>query len=305
MRKQLIIGVILLAFAASAFAIGEARMTGKVIDAATKEPIANANIKYESTEKRKIEDTVAVKNDGTFALFLIDGTIRYKFTISAPGYVPFEQTMKLDIGANNFRNFELVKQSAATAPAAAAAAADPAVEAYNEGALLANNGDNAGARAKFEEAVAAKPGLTAGWIALAKVNLKLKDYPKAIEAANKVLEIDNEDAVMWSILFDSYTALGDKQKAAEAKAKMPANPSVLFNDAARLINDGKDAQAEGLLKQAVALDENMAVAWYQLGMLYTRAQKNAEAKAAFQKYLEVDPNGSEVETVKQLLAYLK
>ena len=43
MRKSLTLAlVVVAAFAANAFAIGEARITGKILDAATKKPIENA-----------------------------------------------------------------------------------------------------------------------------------------------------------------------------------------------------------------------------------------------------------------------
>src|SRR5206468_9945254 len=50
-----------------------------------------------------------------------------------------------------------------TAAAPASAKANPAVVAYNEGAALANDGKLPEAIAKIEEAVAAKPDLTAGY----------------------------------------------------------------------------------------------------------------------------------------------
>ena len=183
--------------------------------------------------------------------------------------------------------------------------ADPAVDAYNAGAQLANAGDAAGAIAKFEEAVAAKPDLLAGWQALAKSTLRIKNYPRAIEAAKKVIDVDDEDTDMWTVLYQSYTATGDKANAAIAQKKMPANAGSLFNEAARLINQGKDSEAEAALKQAIAVDEKMAVAWYELGMVYVRTSKNADARAALQKYLELEPNGKDAATAKEMLNYLK
>lgn len=304
MRKYFGITLIaLMAIATNAFAVGEARMIGKVVDADTKEPIKDAVISYESTAKKKISNSVKVKADGTYVVFILDGTLPYRFTVSAPGYEPATASGKLDLGINNIRNFELFK--AGSAAPAGEPAADPAVEAYNEGVELANTGDAAGARAKFEQAVGIKADLLAGWNALAKINLKLKDYNKAVEAAQKVLEVDSEDPAMWAVLFESYTQLGDKAKAAEAEKKLPANAGALFNQAAGLINQGKDAEAEAMLKQAVEMDETFAVAWYELGMVYVRTGRNAEAKAALTKYLEIDPKGKDAGTAKDMLAYLK
>ena len=157
----------------------------------------------------------------------------------------------------------------------------------------------------MEEAVKAKPELLAGHEALATLYHRKKDYPKAIASASKVLEYDSDNADMAAILYESYTATGDKTKAAEYKKKMPANPTVLFNDAAKLINSQKDDEAEPLLKQAILADEKFAPAYYELGMIYVRAGKNADARTNLQKYLELAPNGRDAATAKEMLNYVK
>ncbi len=312
MRRTLALCLLALLFvAANAFAGAEARMAGTIIDGTTKKPIENATVTASAVESKTINQTFKAKKDGTYAVFLLDGTIRYKMTFAAPGYTPYEETMKLKIGGETTKkDVELFKGNA-PAPAAAAGKpaaapkADPAVTAYNEGAQLANSGDYDGANKKFEEAVAAKPDLTAAWIALAKTSLRQKGYKRAIEAANKVLEVDDSDTDMWTVVAASYDALGDKAKAAEAQKKLPANAPALFNEAARLINANKDSEAEPLLKQALAIDPNMAQAHYELGMVYARTGKVAEAKASLEKYLELDPKGKDAATAKEMLGYLK
>ena len=298
----------LLLVAANAFAGAEARVHGKIVDAATKQPIADATVTLDATESKTVHLSGKTKKDGTFALFVLDGTIRYKFGVAAPGYTPYEETVKLDIGAPNKKDIEL--QKGGSTPAAPVVGggkpvADPAIDNYNEGAELANAGKTAEAIAKFEAAVAAKPAFTPAWIALARSYLKTKAYPKAIEAANKVLEIDNEDTDMWAVLYNAYVATGDKAKAAEAQKKLPANAVDLFNDAAKLINSGKDSEAEKLLKQAIAADDKMARAYYELGMIYVRGGNSAGAKENLNKYLELEPNGKDAPTAKEMLSYLK
>lgn len=309
MRRSLSLSVIASLFlTANLFAVGEARMTGKVLDAATKAPIEGASIKLEATSGKTVKLEEKSRKGGAFTVFVLDGTLQYKFTVSATGYNPYEEVIKMKLGETNVREFQLYKVG--TGPAAppgaepAQAKPDPAVEAYNAGAALSNSGDTAGAMAKFQEAVALKPDLTAGWMALAKVAVKEKKYQMAIDAAKKALEIDDEDSDMWLALYQSYSALGDKANAAIAEKKMPANPSKLFNEAARLINEGKDGEAEESLKRAVAVDDKFAVAWYELGMVYVRAGKSAEAKAALTKYLELEPKGKDAATAKEMLGYL-
>lgn len=310
MRRTLAVCALVVAtIASNAFAVTQVRVSGKVVDAATKQPISDVVIHVSATETKNFKDQFKAKKDGTYAIALLDGTIRYKFVYSAPGYASYEEVIKLTIGEPNFKDIELGKGGAqagsAIAAAPATAVAEPAVAAYNEGAALANLDKNAEAIAKFSEAVTAKPDLVAGWKALARVQLRMKNHAKAIEAANKVLALDPEEVEMQSVLYESYTATGDKVKAAEAKKMMPANPTVLFNDAARAINAGKDSAAESLLKQAIAADETFAQAYYELGMIYVRSGKNAEARAKLEKYLELEPTGKDAATAKEMLKYVK
>lgn len=311
-RSSLALSALMFLFiATNAFAGAEARMTGKILDAETKQPIPNAVMNLSAVSGKTVKNTFKSRKDGQFTLTVLDGTLRYKFVITADGYAPYEEEIKMTIGEANHRDFELKKPGAGQPAAAEAqmqmqqAAADPAVVAYNEGATLINGGDVNGAIAKFEAAVAAKPDLAAGWMALAKANLRAKQYQKAVDAGKKALEFDAEDSDMWTILNQAYTALGDKANAEIARKKMPANPTQLFNEAARLINQGKDAEAETLLEQAVAADNTFAIGFYELGMVYARTGKNPQAREALEKYIALEPNGKDVATAKEMIGYLK
>ena len=308
MRKSLALCLLaLLTVAGNAFAVGEGRIQGKIIDAATKAPVANVVIKVVSTGSRSFKAEYKGEKDGSYRFLILDATLPYQFTYSAPGYQPFSIPVKLKLGEATIRDITLVPASAAapTPTAAAPAKADPAVVAYNEGASLANDGKSTEAIAKMEEAIAAKPDFTAGLEGVAKLYLRTKQYDKAIDRANKALAISADETDMYAVLADAYAATGNKVKSAEARKKLPADATFLFNEAAHLINTGKDKDAEPLLKQAIAANDKMASAYYELGMIYVRAQKNAEAKANLDKYLELDPNGKDAATAKEMLKYVK
>lgn len=308
MRKTLALSVLaLMVVAGNAFAIGEARIQGKITDAATHKPIPFAEIIIDAVTGHTVHNEFKADKDGVYRFLILDGTLSYKFTYKAAGYTNVEQTMKLTLGDINTKDVTMAPagSGATSAAAPAAAKADPAVAAYNEGAELANAGKIPEAIAKLEEAVTAKPDLTAGYEALAKLYLRNKNYDKAIDRANKSLEIDNDNQDMFTVLTEAYTAKGDKAKAAEYRKKLPADAASMFNDAAHLINSGKDAEAEPLLKSAIAANDKFAAAYYELGMLYVRTQKNADAKTNLQKYLELEPNGKDAATAKEMLNYVK
>ena len=50
MRRSLALTVVVLAFAANAFAVGQARLSGKIVDAVTKKPIADAVVTVKAVE---------------------------------------------------------------------------------------------------------------------------------------------------------------------------------------------------------------------------------------------------------------
>lgn len=309
MRKTFAISVLaIMAVAGSAFAIGEARMQGKITDAATGKPIPNAVIIMDAITGHKVHNEYKADKDGVYRFLILDGTLQYKVTYKADGYAPVEYTFKPSLGETNTKDVTMAPGSAGGSVAGAAPAAgkaNPAIVAYNEGAALANDGKLPEAIAKIEEAVAAKPDLTAGYEALAKLYIRTKNYDKAIDRANKALEIDTDNQDMFGVLADAYTAKGDKVKAAEYRKKLPADASSMFNEAARLINSGKDGEAEPLLKGAIAANDKFAQAYYELGMIYVRTQKNADAKTNLQKYLELEPNGKDAATAKEMLNYVK
>ena len=110
---------------------------------------------------------------------------------------------------------------------------------------------------------------------------------------------------MFAILYEAYTATGDKAKAAEAKNKMPADAGSIFNDAVKLLNAGKDAEAEPLLRQSIQANDKFGPAYYELGMVYIRLGKMAEAKQNLMKYLELEPKGKDADTARESLKYLQ
>jgi tetratricopeptide (TPR) repeat protein len=306
MRRSFALSLLLIAaLASNVFAEGQARLTGKIVDPSGK-PVPNATITVSTTKGRNFNQVYKAKADGTYAIFLIDGTLFYDFAYEAPGFTPYRENMKLKLGEPNSKDVTLNFANAAAAPAVQVIqTADPAAIAYNEGAAFFNAGKDSEAIAKFEAAAAAKPEMVSAYAGAARAYYRMKNYPKAIEAANKVIAVDSDDVGMSAILVDSYTQTGNKEKAAQFKSKVPVNPTSNFNEAAKAINAGKDAEAEPLLKEAVAADPKFAMAYYELGMIYVRSGKSADARTNLQQYLALEPNGKDAATAKEMLKYVK
>jgi tetratricopeptide (TPR) repeat protein len=305
MRKVIILAVLmLLVVPASVFALGQARMTGKVIDTQGN-PIPNATITVKHEKTKTFEETFKVKKDGTFALAVVDGTIEYDFTVSAEGYPDYKETIKMKlVPEKNEREFVLGMTQSGTTAVFEERGTDPASMAFNAGAGLFNDGDFDGAIAKFNEAVTLNPDLAAGWVALAKSYQSTQKWQEAITAAEKVLDIIVEDDEMHSVLAEAYEKLGNTAKAEEYKTKLPDNAGVLYNEAVDYLNEGNDGAAEPLLKRAIKADASFAPAHFQMGMVYVRMGKNAEAKTHLAKYLELEPAGQDAPMATEIIKYL-
>src|SRR6266536_6515477 len=83
--------------AANAFALGEARIQGKVIDSVTKKPIVGATIKLEATSGHTVKQEYKADKNGEYRFLVLDGTLTYNFTWSADGYAPVMEKMKLHL----------------------------------------------------------------------------------------------------------------------------------------------------------------------------------------------------------------
>src|SRR5438874_9886822 len=121
MRKTLALTLFALIAAVNAFALGEARIQGKVIDGVTKKPIVGATIKLEATSGHTVKQEYKTDKNGEYRFLVLDATLNYEFTWSADGYQPFSERIKLKLGDLTNRDVELTPVSVAQEKAAAAA----------------------------------------------------------------------------------------------------------------------------------------------------------------------------------------
>lgn len=135
---------------------------------------------------------------------------------------------------------------------------------------------------------------------------------KALESYAKALELKPDD----SAYHNNYgLALARVGKYAEAQAELgkaaQLNPSeagkYFFNLGAILVNTGHNDEAYEAFKKAVAADPKYAPAHYQVGLyLLSKAKVSPDGKVtpeagtaeAFQKYLELEPNGPYADSAK-------
>ena len=306
--KTISFAVALLAAATMALAGVQARVSGKVVDQSGK-PIATAVLTITSPEVTDYKKVLQVKADGSYRVLILDATRKYLFHVEAPGFQAQEMPVKVPPGSgDNVFNFTLKTQQQLEQAAQQKVMEQPGFKQFAEAKKLLEQGDKAAARAKFKEAVAAKPDLVQAWGALANLAFGAGDYQEALQDAKKCLDLDDETVECLAVAANSCRALGDtkaEQKyIARYKELNPNDPATLFDEAAQYLNKMDDQHARPILEKCLTADPNYGPCIFQYGMLLLRSGDMAGAKKQLQHYLEVAPNGKQAATVKQTLKYL-
>jgi len=95
------------------------------------------------------------------------------------------------------------------------------------------------------------------------------------------------------------------EKFAAASKLDPTSALFANNSGYALFRQGNYEAAVNWLSQAIKLDPNRAIAYINLGDAYEALHQNGEAKKAFEKYLELSPNGKSAAYARERLKALE
>ena len=310
-RKFVVFAIVVLAAAGLVHAGGQARIQGTVTDSKGN-PISNAVITITgdlSHEVFEFEKIVEVDKKGKFQALILNATKFYIFHVEAEGYQPHKRPFKVGVGStDNEFEFQLMSIAEATAAGAVSLLEQPGYKELEEAKKLLAAGDAEGARAKFKEAVAAKPDLLPALAGLAELNYESGDIEGALAAARTCLEEDDESVHCLAIAANASQALGDMETHAVYMAQYevlnPEDPTILFNQAAVFLNKMDDGGARPLLEKCLDADPDFPQCNFEYGMLLLRLGDMEGAKAHLEKYLEVAPDGPDAATAQETIKYL-
>lgn len=143
---------------------------------------------------------------------------------------------------------------------------------------------------------------------IAKTYYEDKQPDKAIEMLKKSLETAPNDPDTLQLLVNLLVA---QNKEAEAKVymeKLPQgtkiDPTARLNIGIKAYNDRKLDDALKQFDQVVQENPSMAEAYYYRGLVYLNMNKTKEAKADFQKLLEIDPKSQYANDAREFLKSL-
>jgi tetratricopeptide (TPR) repeat protein len=281
---------------------GVGRIQGTVVDEASGQPIAGASLKAHCAE-RGGGTTIKTDNKGQWVLGGVVGC-NWAFEASAEGYVTKQFPIRLPGESARLAPIQVPLRKAQAGPSpelqAAAAKADAA---YQEGRF-------ADARAEYEKLLALRPDLAPTvhqQIGFSYV--QEKQYDKAVEELEKVLASDPGNAQIRAIAAQAALEgkLVDKARAllAPLDEAQIQSADVFFNMGINFFNAGEVKDAISYFGKAIAKDPAHVDAYYRRALAQLGLGQMAEAKADFQKVVELQPEGEMATMAKKALEQLK
>lgn len=185
-------------------------------------------------------------------------------------------------------------------------------------AALASNSYDV-ALAKLAEALTKVKSCAACHARMGDVYSKKQDLAAAEEAYKKAIASDPKSAEAYdglAILYNSQKKFAEAAEASKKATELYAEASggaaggggdatSAYNSGAIFMNQGKVAEAKAAFQRAIALDPKMAEAHYQLAMTLLNEGNMKEAVTSLEQYLSLAPTGPNAEGARGMLVELK
>ncbi len=325
MRKYINVAVTLFVLgmcAAPSWAQMEGSIKGVCKDQSGKPYNGATIVVYDSQTGRKYN--LKCENGEYRSIGIYIGT--YKATLMVNGS-PIDEHNNIPIAAGQEQvvDFDLLKERGSgmseeqRAKVEAAQKQNEKIKSLNETLKQAKDLEGAGnydqAIAILQPAAQSAPEQDLVWAYLGDAQRGAKKYSDAVESYQKALAIKPTSGPYMAQLADAYAKSGQTDKAvqeyAAAAAADPTNAGpYYYNEGAVLTNTGKVDEAIAAFDKAIQIDPNRADAYYWKGvdLIGKATMKDNKMVApegtaeAFNKYLELQPNGKYADASKQMLA---
>ena len=281
---------------------GMGRLEGRVLDSDGK-PLPDVTVKM-NLPSRGGGTTIKTDKKGHWAIGGI-ASGAWEVDLAAPGYAVKKITINLPSESARVAPVDVkLDKAAPTGP-------PPEVrEALEKGDAAFKEGRFADARAEYEKLLAMRPDLANTlYRQIAFTYSREGNYAKSVEYLDKLVQSDPADTNLKLLAAQEALRGGLLDKGLELLKGIDDSsikePEVFYNVAALLLNAQKPEEAIRYLTKAVTVDPAYVDGYFQRGLAYLGLQKTAEAKADFQKVVELAPAGPQAETAKKALQQLK
>jgi tetratricopeptide (TPR) repeat protein len=281
---------------------GLGRLEGRVLDPDGK-PLPDVTVKL-NLPSRGGGTTIKTDKKGHWAIGGI-ASGAWQIDLEAPGYVVKKITLNLPTESARLAPVDVkLEKAAPTGP-------PPEVrEALEKGDAAFKEGRFPEARAEYEKLLALRPELADTlYRQIAFTYSREGNYAKEVEYLEKVLQSNPADPNLKLLTAQEALQGGMLDKGLEMLKGIDdstiKDPAVFYNVAVLLRNAQKPEEAIVYLTKAITVDPAYVDGYFQRGLAYLGLQKTAEAKADFQKVIELAPTGAQAETAKKALQQLK
>ena len=281
---------------------GLGRLEGRVVDAEGK-GVPDVTVKF-ALPSRGGGTSARTDKKGRWAIGGIAAG-RWNIDVDAPGFAARHLSIDLPSEGARLAPVELkLDRAAPQGPA-------PAVlEAVNKGDEAYKAGRYAEARAEYEKVLAMRPDLAKTLhLQIARCYSQEGRYDKEMEHLEVLLAADPTDQALRLLMAQEALKGGIIGRGLEllkgVDESAVKDPNVYFNVAAILLNQQKPEEAIGYLSRAIALDPAYVDGYFQRGLAYVGLGRMAEAKADFQKVIELAPGSAQADTARKGLAQIK
>jgi len=144
---------------------------------------------------------------------------------------------------------------------------------------------------------------------MAGIDYEIGQTDDAIAKLKQVLAAKPGDPAVLQLMIDMLVQAGREDEAKQYMAQMPAGAKMdaetVLNMGIKAFNANQMDKAFGYFDQVVKEHPERSDAYYYRGLVYLNRGKHAEAKADFQKVLQLDPNGKFADDAKAFLKDIK
>jgi tetratricopeptide (TPR) repeat protein len=190
---------------------------------------------------------------------------------------------------------------------AAAAAMGELQGLVDEGNKALTENKPAEARAAYEQVLAKlpvehQPPILRG---VARTYFLQEQVDQAVSILDKALAIVPDDPETLRLVVDMLVAAGRDKDAEPYIAKLPSgssmDPTTLLNMGIKRYNEGKLDEALAQFDRVVKEHPEMGAPYYYRGLARLGLGQSAEAKADFQKFVELEPNHPKVAEAQEFI----